>query len=346
VDARISGFQDDGNRIISFSNSVKSKIVDRVLMITGNKDNGSGNNSVQDSVAFSRIHSRPIIKVQEGCSCFCSYCVVPFLRGAPRSIKYYDIRKEIEQKVFEYPCEIVLTGTNIGLYRDPVSGSGLAHLMRRILGEFHQVYIRLSSIELGDTDEELIELFGHERIRNHLHIPLQSASDSVLVRMGRGYRYEDYQQKVIKLKELIPDIGITTDIMVGFPGESDEDFQMTCKAIKELEFLKIHVFRYSPRIGTEAASFDNQAPEDVKSIRSRYIIKLGDEVGLNFKKKFIGRKLSCAAEKMLRRDLYLGTSQNYIKLSLRGKNIKEGMILNCRVKREEGRRLLADVVDI
>jgi threonylcarbamoyladenosine tRNA methylthiotransferase MtaB len=345
VEAGTSELPEDSNRVKLFSNSAKGLIVDEVFKIASVREHAGSKRSAPDHAKSTHLHSRPIIKIQEGCSCFCSYCVVPFLRGTPRSIGYDDIKKEIERSIFEFPCEIVLTGTNIGLFRDPASGLGLAQLMQRILEEFPHVYIRLSSIELNDIDDELIRLFEHDRVRNHLHIPLQSASDFVLARMGRNYSYENYRRRVLELKKLIPGIGITTDVMVGFPGESDEDFEMTCKAVAELEFLKIHVFRYSSRAGTRAARFDGQIPEGVKSRRSRQLINMGEEIGLNCKRRFLGQILSCTAEKRLKDEVYLGTSQNYIKLLIRGNNIKEGMVLNCLVKKEEGDRFVADFVD-
>ena len=332
---------DDSDRVKLFPNSAKNLIVDEVVKITHAGGAAGGDSSVVKRESFTRLHSRPIIKIQEGCSCFCSYCVVPFLRGVPRSVGYEDISREIERSVFDFPCEIVLTGTNIGLYRDPSSGMGLAQVMQRILEDFPHVHIRLSSIELNDIDDELKKLLENERVRNHLHIPLQSASDSVLSRMGRNYSYEDYRREVKGLKGLIPGIGITTDIMVGFPGESDEDFELTCKAVAELEFLKIHVFRYSPRAGTRAVLFDDRVPEALKTIRSRRLIDIGEEIGLSYKRKFMGKILSCTVEKKLKDKVYLGTSQNYIKLLIRGENIKEGMVLNCLVKSEEADRFVA-----
>jgi threonylcarbamoyladenosine tRNA methylthiotransferase MtaB len=345
VEAKTPELPKDSDRVKLFSNSAKSRIVDEVLRIAGVRELAHSKQRAPDHAKPVHLHSRPIIKIQEGCTCYCSYCVVPFLRGVPRSIGYEDIKKEIERSIFEFPCEIVLTGTNIGLFRDMASGLDLAHLMQRILEDFPHVYIRLSSIELSDIDDELVGHFEHNRVRNHLHIPLQSASNSVLARMGRNYSYEDYRRRVMELKKLIPGIGITTDIMVGFPGESDVDFMMTCRAVAELEFLKIHVFRYSPRMGTRAAHFDDQIPEDIKSVRSRQLINLGGEIGLNYKRRFIGQVLSCTAEKRLKDEVYLGTSQNYIKLLIRGDNIKEGMVLNCQVKKEEGDRFVADFID-
>lgn len=340
VEAGTSGLPENSDRVKLLSNSAKDLLIDEVLKIAGFRISNT-----PDHAKSTRLHSRPIIKIQEGCSCFCSYCVVPYLRGAPYSIGYDDIKNEIERSIFDFPCEIVLTGTNIGLYRDVVSDLGLAQLMHRILEEFPHVYIRLSSIELNDIDDELLRLFEHDRVRNHLHIPLQSASDFVLARMGRNYSYEDYRRRVTELKRLIPGIGITTDVMVGFPGESDEDFEMTCRAVAELEFLKIHVFRYSPRARTMAAHFDDQVPGDIKTRRSRQLINMGEEIALNCKRKFLGHILSCTVEKKLKDEVYLGTSQNYIKLLIRADNIKEGMVLNCLVKKEEGDRFVADFID-
>ena len=186
--------------------------------------------------------TRAMIKIQEGCDAFCTYCIVPLVRGKSRSVPADEVISQIREKAAESFKEVVLTGTEPGSYTH--EGAGLKELLEKVLIETEVLRIRVSSLQPNEITEELLALWEDERLCPHFHLSLQSGSDSVLKRMGRRYSVTDYLAAVNLIREKAPDVAITTDIIVGFPGETDEDFEKTLEICRRVNFAKIHVFPY------------------------------------------------------------------------------------------------------
>ncbi len=250
----------------------------------------------EDDISFEFVEnsvterSRAFVKVEDGCNNGCTYCVIRTLRGTKiRSKPVEVVIKEIEKLVSKKHKEIVITGLNLGKYGLD-NGSSLAKLLiklTKINGEFR---IRLSSINPEDLTDELIEIIKNEdRICNHLHIPAQSGSSSVLRRMGRNYTAEYFLSRVQKLREFDPVFSISTDIMVGFPGESELEFNETLEFVRQAQFSKVHTFRYSQRPNTAAARFENQVPGNIKKERAEQLIQHAEHIANEYRKKLIGK---------------------------------------------------------
>lgn len=278
------------------------------------------------SCVVSQMHSRPFVKIQDGCEQNCTYCIVPKVRGKYRSIPYREILNEIKDLQRDGFEEVVLTGIHIGKYgndlksSNPSSGrkiGSLADLLERIIGDTGIKRIRISSIEVGEIDRRLLGILkeNSERFAWHLHIPLQSGSNRVLKLMGRPYTAEYYLRRIEMIGRIFPDIALATDVMVGFPGESEEDFIQTVKMIEKINFSKIHVFKFSKRKHTTAYWMSNQVDEEIKSGRSEVIRGIGDELRSNYLKHNIGKLLNVVCEEMdIDKNIASGTSENYIRV--------------------------------
>lgn len=260
--------------------------------------------------------NRVNLKIQDGCNNFCSYCIVPLMRGEPQSRPYDDILTEFMLLLEHGYREIILTGVNIGKYDD--SGKDLAALVRGILGLDGDFRLHLTSLDPDSATDELISLFAERRMVRHLHLSLQSGSDPVLRRMNRPYTRSDYISTVNRLKAIDLDFNFTTDVIVGFPGETDEEFRDTVSLVKEAGFSHIHTFRYSPRPGTEAALMDDAVPEIVKTERSREIIDLYMKQKDSFYSRFHGRSGIFLSEKF-RGGATTGFNEHYIPVEIEEK---------------------------
>ena len=237
--------------------------------------------------------SRPNVKVQDGCSNRCSFCVIPSVRGHSRSASSDAVISEIRALEDRYP-EIVLTGINLGRWgRDLHGRPKFVELLREILAETSVRRIRLSSIEPMDWSETLIELMANsDRIAKHVHIPLQSGSDAVLRRMRRRYRVRHYESRIVLARRWMPQAAIGADVMVGFPGETDDEFEQTRAFVERMPFTYLHVFSYSSRDGTEAAGMSEQIPKAVKRERNRILRHLIDRKNFEFRRKLVGSTVS------------------------------------------------------
>lgn len=266
------------------------------------------------------LHTRALVKIQDGCDHFCSFCIVPYVRGRPVSRPRTEVIAEIEELLKVGVKEIVITGVNLGRYGADLNGdSGFTGLLEDIMGIDGLGRLRLSSIEVNDiTPEFLAHSCHNKRLCRHLHVPLQSGSDRILKAMSRDYTSEEYLKKIEQTKEVVPEIALTTDVMVGFPGETDEDFEATKNLIKEIQFRKLHVFKFSPRPGTPAAELPEKVAEDVKDKRSRELIELGDDLAVKYLNQFVGRALEVLVEKKMRDGLLTGLSDNYIRVCFAG----------------------------
>jgi threonylcarbamoyladenosine tRNA methylthiotransferase MtaB len=257
------------------------------------------------------FRTRAFVRVQDGCNNFCAYCIVPLVRGRERSLPADGVIAEIKQRVDEGDKEVVLTGTEIGAYN--CEDAGLPEMLKRILAETDIARLRLSSLQPPEITHELLELWRDERLCRHFHLSLQSGSDSVLKRMGRRYSAADYRQAVDSIREAVPEAAITTDIIVGFPGESDDEFQESYDLAKQMQFARIHVFPYSPRPGTKAADMPHHVVDKVKQERSRKMLALGRQAVRNFRKRFVGQTVMVLWEKESG-GLWSGLTDNYIRV--------------------------------
>lgn len=248
--------------------------------------------------ARSSSRARSFIKIQDGCENFCAYCIVPYARGACASLPYAEVSKHIAKEIKAGAHEVVLSGINIGKYQDKHAGiASLSELIQRILADHEFYRLRISSIEPPDIDDEFLELFASEpRICKHLHISLQSGSDAVLRAMNRRYTAAEYLEKIEAIRTRVPDCAITTDIIVGFPGESEEDFTFSLKLAEQAAFSQIHVFKYSRRTGTKAAEMSNQIDAETSSRRSKELRELGAQLSRAYAKRFAGRSLEIVIE--------------------------------------------------
>jgi len=237
--------------------------------------------------------TRPNLKVQDGCNNRCSFCVIPFVRGRSRSMPADRVVAEVGALATRYR-EVVLSGINLGRWgREPGHAMRLVDLVRRILGETAVERLRLSSVEPMDFSDDLLGLMAAEpRIARHVHAPLQSGSDTVLRRMHRKYRPRHYEDRVRKARALMPDAAIGADVMVGFPGETDDEFEQSRAFIASLPFTYLHVFTYSERPGTPAAERADQVSMPVRKERNRMLRELAAEKNLAFRRAMVGRTLS------------------------------------------------------
>lgn len=258
--------------------------------------------------------TRPNLKVQDGCDNRCSFCVIPYVRGASRSLPLERIIDEVNTLIRSDYREVVISGINLGRWgRDLIAGRGserddlrrtapvevrrpsefrFVDLIRTILDETSLEKIRISSVEPMDWSDELISLVASSsRIAKHAHVPMQSGSDAVLRRMHRKYRPWHYREKIMKIRAALPTAAIGADVMVGFPGESDAEFEATHRMIEELPFTYLHVFTYSPRPGTPAAAMPNQVPVQVARERNRILRELAGEKKLVFMRSLIGKEI-------------------------------------------------------
>lgn len=267
--------------------------------------------------------TRAILRIQDGCSFNCTYCIVPKVRGPARSRPYEDVLREAEELVSLGYKEIVITGTQVGSWGREL-GYSLVDLFRNILSLSPEVHIRVSSILPHYLNKDLLAMWAEEeRMLPHFHLPLQSGSPKILRKMKRPYTLESYTKLVTEINRLVPYAGIGTDIIVGFPGETNEDFQKTLRVVNDLPFTYIHVFEFSPREDTPAASMDGQVPPPIRKKRVRELLRVANDKKLKFMKSCLGKPLKTMVERHVD-SVFLATSVNYLKIKIRGKNLPIG----------------------
>ena len=258
------------------------------------------------------FRTRAFVKIQDGCNDFCSYCIVPRVRGREKSLPVDRIVAEVRQRVANGYQEVLLTGVKIGSYS--YDGVNLRGLLEHILAETGVARLRLSSLQPQEIPPELIALWRDSRLCRHFHLSLQSGNDSVLKRMKRRYSISDYLQSVSLIRTLLPEAAITTDIIVGFPGETSAEFEQSYQFCQQLGFARIHVFSYSPREGTPASQLPDQVEDRVKKQRSQRMLALARESTQNFSKRFLKKTLPVLWEKQTGDGTWSGLTDNYIKV--------------------------------
>lgn len=277
-------------------------------------------------------HTRAFVKIQDGCNAFCSYCIIPYTRGIIRSKKFDDVVMEVTNLVKNGYQEIVLTGIHTGKYGMDLENMNLEKLLRRLV-KIPGIYrIRLSSIEINEITSGILDLIQNSKvIARHFHIPLQSGSERILKLMNRRYDLTYFKEFVQKIRSLDSDISITTDLIVGFPGETDLDFQETIKTLEEIHFTKIHTFPYSPREGTPASKMDNQVDGITKRKRVKQILQMSFEQEREFYQKYVGKVLDGLTE--VRRDgKVVVLTSNYISVFVDG-SYQSNQIVSVLIER-------------
>jgi threonylcarbamoyladenosine tRNA methylthiotransferase MtaB len=272
--------------------------------------------------------TRAFLKIQDGCKNFCAYCIVPYVRRREQNVAADSILALVKGFVANNYREVVLTGTEIGGYKN--NDINLAGLIKRILAETPLPRLRLSSLQPHQISPDLIELWRDARLCPHFHLSLQSGSDAVLKRMKRRYSVADYRNAVKLIRDTVPDAAITTDVIVGFPGETDAEFKETLSFCREIQFARIHVFSFSPRPGTAAATMPQQISDTVKKERSNKMLALSKESIKTFQERFIGKSLDVLFEQQSS-SICSGLTGNYIKVYARSSEALTNLILRVKL---------------
>ncbi len=281
--------------------------------------------------------TRAFIKIQEGCENFCTYCIIPYTRGPLRSRRLDSIRAEAKRLAEDGYREIVLTGIHLGAYgRDFGDGTTLADAVELILAEKSFARVRLSSLESVEVDERLLTLMKEEpRFAPHLHLPLQAGSDEILRRMNRHYNTAEFIALTERLRSEVPSLALTTDIIVGFPGETEELFAETLKNAETIGFSKIHVFPYSVRPGTPAATMPNQVPEPVKKERVHRLEDVGERTAARFRKASIGAVKEVLIETIdPEKNIADGLTDTYIRVYCDAEGVESGKLVSLKLTGE------------
>ena len=286
-------------------------------------------------------HTRAFVKIQDGCENFCSYCIIPYTRGKQRSKDPDLVIKEIETLVSNGYKEIVLTGIHTGHYGSDLQTT-FPDLLKRIVKINGLERLRISSIEITELNDEFFEVLkDNPIIVSHLHIPLQAGSDTVLQAMNRKYLTNYFENKVKKIREIRPDISLTTDVIVGFPGETEEEFQETLDFVSKIKFTKVHVFPYSRRKGTKADTMPNQIPENIKKERVKRLIDLSNKLEKEYLDLFLNQEVEVLIEEEYP-DYSLGHTGNYLKVKVL-KPFKSNELIKVKIIKREDLMLIGEV---
>lgn len=324
-------------------NSDKEKIYSLVKNFTNDfisiKNN---NNTVKNIITPGLINqkeyplpfyrTRGLLKIQDGCDGECSYCIVPAVRGKPVSRDFTDILNHAKRLIDSDCPELIFTGITIGKYNS--HNQNLADLIKRIADINGNFRVRITSIEPNHVSDDLINILSHEKICSHIHLPLQSGSDIILKSMKRHYSISNYIRVVEKIRKVNNDIALGTDIIIGFPEESEEDFNLTLKLVEEVKFAYVHQFTFSQRSGTPASRMRSCPVKEIleRSVRLR---ELSAQIGLNYRKKFLGKNLLSIIEKNKSKNGFKAVSSNYIKMEIDDSAINNditGKIINVCLK--------------
>jgi len=280
---------------------------------------------------------RASLKIQEGCNNFCTFCIIPWARGLMRSRDPKEVVKQAQQLVNAGYKEIVLTGIHTGGYGQDLKDYNLAMLLKDLEEQVIGLKrLRISSIEASQLTDEVIEVIEKSKvIVRHMHIPLQSGSDTVLKRMRRKYTMAEYEERLLKLKKALPGLAVTSDVIVGFPGETEEEFMETYNFIKKYKYAELHVFPYSKRTGTPAARMENQIDEDIKNERVQRLIALSDQLAKEYASQFENEVLEVIPEEPYKEDptsgLYEGHTDNYLRVVFPATEDMLGKIVKVKI---------------
>jgi len=292
-----------------------------------------------------RRRTRGFLKIQEGCNQSCSYCVVPLVRGPLRSLAPGEVVLRARELVASGCREIVLTGIHLGLYGTDLDNATLPSLLKELENIPGLLRLRLSSIEPSDINSELVEqIAGSWVVCPHLHIPLQSGDGEMLRQMNRPYEPVEYLYLAKWLKQEIPGLALSTDVIVGFPGENEKHHRRSMKLIKDIGFSRLHVFKYSPRPGTPAADYSGRVPNELKDRRSKEMIALGEELASAYRQNFLGTVQPVLVEQVVPYSHAEGFTPHYlrVKINMEIKGLHwRGKLISARLEKEEGPEIIA-----
>lgn len=331
-------------KILDYIKEVEAQEVDLPLVIV--EDIGKVSVFEDMQVTDLHVHTRAFIKIQEGCNQFCSYCIIPYARGRVRSRQIESVIKEIQKLVSVGFLEFVLTGIHIGSYgKDFKDGLGLIDLIEAIQSLEGVKRIRLGSLEPTLIDDSFTSrLKACDKVCDHFHLSLQSGSDKTLKRMNRKYTSGDFLEAVTRLRSIYVNPAITTDVIVGFPGETEDDFMDSITLSKKVNFSEMHIFPFSPREGTPAAIMPDQVDGIIKKQRSERLITLASEMSKDYQEAFIGETLEIILEEF-KNGTWVGHSKNYLKIYVETHETtyKAGKILNVNILRVEDGKLMGQI---
>ena len=307
------------------------------LSLSQNRKRGGGKIAPRRTRAF--------LKVQDGCDNHCTYCIVRLLRGPARSRPVVDVVAKV-QSLVEAGCqEVVLTGVNLGAYgRDRVVPGGLRALVETLLSHTDLPRLRLSSLEPWDLEEGFFRLWDDPRLCRQLHLPLQSGCDATLRRMGRRITTTKFARLVETARAIIPDLAVTTDVIVGFPGEDELAFCASYDFVAAMEFARLHVFRYSPRPGTAAVRLPAQVSRGERDARARTMRELGAEQTHRFRQRFVGREMAVLWEQRRQDGLWAGLTDNYMKVVTRAADSLRNQLTATRLLAVQNGCLVGEVI--
>ena len=303
-----------------FGNVDKSRLVRQVIDWRGENGNGIVPCATGDDADYtipSVGRTRAMVKIQEGCNQVCAYCIVPKVRGREQSVPTDALVDEVRRLIDSGYREVVLTGTQLGSYGFDLLEASLHSLIASILSQTDVERLRVSSLQPREISDELLDLWDDERLCPHFHMPLQSGSDRILSRMRRRYTTREYAETVSRIRARIPHAGVTADVIVGFPGETDDDFQATYNLCESIGFADMHVFPYSVRPGTSAAHFDEQLPPEVKSERMNALLALSKSQMRQFRQERLGTVRPVLWESRTTHNgesFWTGLTDNYIRV--------------------------------
>ena len=281
-------------------------------------------------------NTRAFLKIQDGCNNFCTYCIIPYARGRVRSRSKDSVLNQASRLVANGYVEIVLTGIHTAGYGEDLEDYSFYDLLVDLVKIEGLKRLRISSIETSQISDEIIDLIGsNEIIVDHLHVPLQAGCDETLKRMNRKYTTNQYLEKINKIRSYLPNIAFTTDVIVGFPGETDEEFDKTYDFIKKVNYSELHVFPYSPRKNTPAAKMPNQVNDHIKHDRANRLLALSKELNRDFALKQIGKSLKVLFEKR-DGDYLIGHASDYLKVKVKTDRDMIGEIVDIRIDKYDG----------
>ena len=328
-------------------NTQKDVLVDRVSAALGLQEVPCSTGAPEPIEAAASLRTRAMVKIQEGCDQVCAYCIVPKVRGRERSIHPDALIAQVRRFVDEGFQEVVLTGTQLGTYGFDISGVSLAVLISRILRQTSMPRLRVSSLQPQELNDELLDLWDNPRLCPHFHVPLQSGSAAVLKAMRRRYSPQQYIEAVESVRRRVPRAAITADVIVGFPGETREQFQETYEVCRDVQFAGLHVFPYSKRPGTSAAYLEPRVEDREKRLRMESVLSLAKEQAQSYRRNLLGTTCGVLWEtgrSVAGAKVWSGLTDNYVRVATLSRRPLHNRITPAVLERQQDELVWARVV--
>ena len=329
-------------------NTAKAELVRRVLDLRGDSLTPCAEGEEPAAHRVRTGRTRAMVKIQEGCNQVCAYCIVPRVRGRERSVPPEQLIGLVNRRIAEGYLEIVLTGTQLGIYGYDLPGTGLVDLVRRVLEETDVTRLRVSSLQPQEIGADLLALWSDRRLCPHFHIPLQSGSAAILHRMRRRYSPEEYRNAVDRVRRSVPDVSITADVIVGFPGETEADFEATRSLCAEVGFAAVHVFPYSTRPGTSAAHFRDAVGAATRTTWLQELSSIAASGAAAFRNGFLGTTRLVLWENRVEGAVpgtWSGLTDNYLRVATHSDEELANAVTDARLLRLEGNVIRAEIAD-